>query len=100
RGYRRVLLIRTNEDHMKKTKIAVVAVVLAALAGGGWMYKRADATEAPVYRFAVVEQGNLQATVSATGTLGAVRTVQVGTQVSGQVSSIYVDFNQKVKKGQ
>ena len=41
-----------------------------------------------------------KSTVSATGTLSAVRTVQVGTQVSGQVAEIYVDFNDQVKKGQ
>jgi HlyD family secretion protein len=49
---------------------------------------------------ATVERGTVTATVSATGKLGAVRTVQVGTQVSGQVSAIFVDFNDKVKQGQ
>jgi putative ABC transport system permease protein len=47
-----------------------------------------------------VERGDIEAAVSATGTLGAVTPVQVGTQVSGQVSAIYVDFNDRVKKGQ
>jgi HlyD family secretion protein len=85
---------------MKKTKMVAIAVGLAMLSGGAWMYSRADAKEATAYRLTTVERGNLQATVSATGTLNAVRTVQVGTQVSGQVSAIYVDFNAKVKKGQ
>src|SRR5947207_4218886 len=85
---------------MNKTKMVAIATGLAVLSGGAWMYSRADAKEATAYRFASVERGNLQATVSATGTLNAVRTVQVGTQVSGQVSAIYVDFNAKVKKGQ
>src|SRR5204862_4755293 len=62
--------------------------------------RRADASQAPAYRFATVTRGNLEATVSATGALSAVTTVQVGTQVSGQISAIYVDFNAKVKKGQ
>src|SRR5205814_1233056 len=87
-------------DHMNKTKMVAIATGLAVLSGGAWMYSRADAKEATAYRFATVERGNLRATVSATGTLNAVRTVQVGTQVSGQVSAIYVDFNAKVKKGQ
>jgi HlyD family secretion protein len=64
------------------------------------MYRRADAKDAPAYRFAAVTRGNLEATVSATGALSAVKTVQVGTQVSGQIAAIYADFNQKVKKGQ
>ena len=60
----------------------------------------AFAQPAPAFRFATVEQGDLQAIVSATGTLGAVTTVSVGTQVSGQVSALFVDFNDHVKKGQ
>ena len=47
-----------------------------------------------------MERGDLQALVSATGTLNAVTTVSVGTQVSGQVSALLVDFNDHVKKGQ
>ena len=47
-----------------------------------------------------MERGDLQAVVSATGTLNAVTTVSVGTQVSGQVSALLVDFNDHVKKGQ
>jgi HlyD family secretion protein len=58
------------------------------------------ARETTGYRFGTVEQGDIQQTVSATGTLGAVRTVSVGTQVSGQISELLVDFNDEVKKGQ
>ena len=86
---------------MNRTRITTAAVIgFAALGGGLWMYRRAEASEAPSYRYAQVERGSLQATVSATGTLGAVRTVQVGTQVSGQVSAIHADFNDRVTKGQ
>jgi HlyD family secretion protein len=86
---------------MTKTRIAAAGVTLALASGAGlWFYKRADAKEAPAYRFAAVERGSVRATVSATGALSAVRTVQVGTQASGQVSAIYVDFNDRVKKGQ
>jgi HlyD family secretion protein len=52
------------------------------------------------WRTAPVERGPLQVSVTATGTLQAVVTVQVGTQVSGTVSAIYADFNSQVKKGQ
>ena len=82
----------------KPVIIAIVAVVIAA--GGYWMWKRSTASAAPTYRFATIEKGDLEAAVSATGTLSAVTTVQVGTQVSGKVTEILVDFNDHVKKGQ
>jgi HlyD family secretion protein len=85
---------------MTKKHIAAAAVGLTLLAGGAWFYRHAEAKETPAYRFAAVERGSLESAVSATGTLSAVRTVQVGTQVSGQVSAIYVDFNDRVRKGQ
>ena len=84
----------------KKTRFAVGAIVVGAGALGLWIYRNAEAHEAPTYRFAAVTRGNLESTVSATGALSAVTTVQVGTQVSGQVSQIFVDFNDRVKKGQ
>ncbi len=85
---------------MNKKRIAAAAAVVVVAASSVAMYRRADAIQAPAYRFAAVTRGNLEATVSATGALSAVTTVQVGTQVSGQISAIYADFNQKVKKGQ
>jgi HlyD family secretion protein len=85
---------------MKKLKIAVATVVLATLGGTAWFYQRADGKEAPAYRTAAVTRGSITSTVSATGALQAVQTVQVGTQVSGQVARILVDFNDHVKKGQ
>jgi HlyD family secretion protein len=56
----------------------------------------------PKWKFETVqvERGALQARVTATGTLSAVTTVQVGSQVSGRVHEIFVDFNSPVKKGQ
>jgi len=77
---------------------ALAAAII--LAGSGWFYKRADGSEAPIYRTATIERGNVKPTVSSTGTLSAVKTIQVGTQVSGQIAAIYADFNQHVRKGQ
>ena len=74
--------------------LAVLAVVLVGLAFRG---QRASAAQ---YLTAKVESGNLRNTVTATGTLQAVTTVQVGSQASGTISALYVDFNAKVKKGQ
>src|SRR3954468_21719487 len=94
-------MTRFNGDiDMKKLKITVAAVALASLGGTAWFYQRADGKEAPKYTTAAVTRGSLKSTVSATGQLQAVRTVQVGTQVSGQIAQIYVDFNDHVKKGQ
>lgn len=78
--------------------LAVLAVA-AVVAWGGWTTFAARGRE-PEFRLAKVERGNLTATVSASGTLTAVTTVQVGSQISGQVKEILVDFNSPVKRGQ
>ncbi len=85
---------------MSKSGYSLIAIVALAGATGLWWYQRADAGETTGYRFATLERGNLESTVSATGTLNAVTTVQVGTQVSGLVTEILTDFNKSVKKGQ
>jgi len=85
---------------MSKLKIGVGALALATLGGWTWFYQRAEGKEAVSYHTTPVTRASIKSTVSATGALQAVRTVQVGTQVSGQVAQIYVDFNDKVKKGQ
>jgi HlyD family secretion protein len=71
------------------------------VAGGISAYFYAQSRgNAPKYRTAKVEVGGLTAAVSATGNLNAVTTVQVGTQVSGQIKELLADFNTVVKKGQ
>jgi len=78
------------------------ALLLAALAAAAWWgwTRYGKATAAPEYRLARIERGSLTATVSASGTLSAVTTVLVGSQISGQVKELYADFNSPVKKGQ
>ena len=77
-------------------------VVVAALVGGGvWAYLYTQSVgNAPKFRLARSERGPLTAAVSATGNLNAVITVQVGSQVSGQIKELLVDFNSVVKKNQ
>ena len=83
------------------TRIIAIAVLAAIGAGGWWYYTRGNAdAAAPQFRTGKVEQGPLAATVSATGTLNPVVSVSVGSQVSGQLKEIFVDFNSAVKKGQ
>jgi len=83
---------------MKKIIALVLVVVLTG--AGWWIYNQNGEEVANPYRFVTAEEGNLEAVVSSTGTLEAVTTVQVGTQVSGIVSDIYVDFNDHVRRGQ
>jgi HlyD family secretion protein len=83
----------------KKSFIAVTLLVVVAVAAV-LVHRAAQAKDSAPYRFTTVERGNVESTVSATGTLGAVRTVAVGTQVSGQIAELLVDFNDTVKKGQ
>ncbi len=82
-------------------KKILLAVLLLALVGAGGWYAFSDSdTPTAKYRFVKVEMGDLESIVSSTGTLNAVSTVQVGTQVSGTISKILVDFNQKVRQGE
>jgi HlyD family secretion protein len=76
---------------------AFAAILLVATTGYIFWGNRASAAE---YMTAKVERGNLRNTVTATGTLQAVTTVQVGSQASGTISALYADFNSTVKKGQ
>jgi HlyD family secretion protein len=84
-----------------KKKLFIILGGAAVLAIAGFLvYRFAFAKAAPAYRYVTVERGNIRSTVSATGTLNAVTTVSVGTQVSGQITELLVDFNDHVKKGQ
>jgi HlyD family secretion protein len=81
-------------------KIGVTAAVLAALAAGGYYWsKHKSADAAGGYRTEAVQRGDIRVAISATGTLSAITTVTVGSQISGQVTDVPVDFNSPVKKG-
>ncbi len=85
---------------LSKRVVGITAAVAAATGAAFVVYRFAYAEQAPSLRFTTVERGDIQAVVSATGTLQAVTTVSVGTQVSGQLSALLVDFNDHVSKGQ
>ncbi len=90
-------LIKDRGPLVKKTAIifgilaVVIVIFLFVFKGNG---------NQPGYRTEPVTTGDIQATVTATGTVNAVITVQVGTQVSGTIKKLFVDFNSRVKKGQ
>jgi HlyD family secretion protein len=83
-------------------KRVISLVVVAALVGAGvWAYFYTQSRgNAPRFRLSPVERGPLVATVSASGSVNAVTTVLVGSQVSGQVKELFVDFNSLVRKDQ
>jgi HlyD family secretion protein len=82
-----------------KKQLIFGGAALAVLGLAGF-YFFGNQTSAPQYMSAKVERGNLRNTVTATGTLQAVTTVQVGSQASGTLSALNADFNSVVKKGQ
>jgi HlyD family secretion protein len=78
--------------------IAILILVVVLVAAAAYIvYSREDA---PKYVDQAVERGNIRSVVGATGTLTAITTTQVGTQVSGTISKWYADFNDHVKNGQ
>lgn len=84
----------------RTTKLLLGLLVLALLIGAGWWWAGARKDGAPTYRTAKVERGPITATVSSTGTVNPVTSVQVGSQVSGQIKELFADFNSPVKQGQ
>ncbi len=76
--------------------ISLAVVVLVAL----FFLRRSKDDGGEQYRTDAASRGNITATASATGTLSAVTTVQIGSQVSGIVAELHADFNSQVKKGQ
>ncbi len=83
-------------------KKALYVLLAAAVIGGGvYFWKRHSAQPAAQrYQLQAIERGGLSQSVSANGTLNPVTLVSVGTQVSGTVKKLHVDFNDKVEKGQ
>ncbi|PYQ26721.1 MAG: efflux RND transporter periplasmic adaptor subunit [Acidobacteria bacterium] len=78
---------------MRRKAVALV-IAAAVLACKGRSSKNTQ------YKTEKVDRGNITMTVTATGTVSAVKTVQIGSQVSGMISRLYADFNSRVKKGQ
>ncbi len=86
---------------MNKRNLLLAAIVAALGLGAFFFWQSSDrSANATKYKLAKIESGPLTAAVSATGTLNPVVSVQVGSQVSGQIKEILVDFNSPVKSGQ
>lgn len=77
-----------------------LGVIVLAGAAAAWYLLGREGAPAETFRFVEITRGDIESSVAATGALSAVRTVQVGTQVSGQLTDVRVDFNDRVRKGQ
>jgi HlyD family secretion protein len=85
----------------KGRSTATLLFVTGLVVGGGlWAWKRANSSTPVTFRTVRVDRGSVEATVTATGALNAVVTVQVGSQVSGIIQKLGADFNSQVKEGQ
>ncbi|MCX5833331.1 MAG: efflux RND transporter periplasmic adaptor subunit [Deltaproteobacteria bacterium] len=84
---------------MKKKWIIGIPLIITILAVGTYLYLK-NGENVPNFRTQKVARGDIRAAVMSTGTMNAVVTVLVGTQVSGTIKTLYVDFNSPVKKGQ
>jgi HlyD family secretion protein len=86
---------------MRLKKIALTGAALVLVAGGGFAYwRKVNAPGESPYLTVPASRGNVRQVVSSTGTLQAVVTVQVGSQVSGTIEKLLADFNTKVRAGQ
>ena len=81
-------------------KLLIAVPVIGLVVGGAAYLAFSGGADAPAYRTAKVERGAIVSAVSASGTLAAVTTVQVGSQISGLVKELLVDFNSEVRQGQ
>ena len=79
--------------------MGIGAVALLSLLAWFYWHQHRTTADSSGYRTATVDRGNIRVTISATGTLGAISTVDVGSQISGQVTAVLVDFNDHVHKG-
>jgi HlyD family secretion protein len=85
---------------MKKKSILILCILVALVFAGLLIYRATARNGEAKYQFGEVVRGDLESTISCSGTLSPVTTVEVGTQVSGIIAHIYADFNDQVKKGQ
>jgi HlyD family secretion protein len=97
---RRVLTLPSFLIMKKRIAWIVGVVLLVALAVGYWRYRVSNRPPDVTFKTAPVERRKITGRVTASGTLSAIVTVQVGTQVSGRVQKLFADFNSEVKKGQ
>jgi len=86
--------------NIRYPKMILFVIVMAVLIVGTVMFvPRSEEVASPIYSLYPLKRGDITATVSTTGTVNPLVTVQVGSQVSGTIQNLYVDFNSQVHKG-
>lgn len=86
---------------MNKKKIILISIAAVLAVGAGyWLFGESKANHKVMYETATVTKGEISESITATGTIEPVTEVTVGTQVSGIIDKIYVDYNSTVTKGQ
>jgi HlyD family secretion protein len=85
--------------NVSRRKWIVIGAIAAVVVAGSWYWRSGKEAETTTLETEEVARGDLRETISATGALQALQTVLVGTQVSGTIDKLYVDFNTKVKQG-
>lgn len=91
--------LRAGTKSSRALRIGGAAVLIAAVAAGVWYFGIADTAKVPVYRTVEITRGPLEVTVVANGTVNPVRTVSIGSELSGIVRKVNVDVNSIVKAG-
>lgn len=85
---------------MKKYKWLIITLIILVAVVGYFYLKPKLGSKKIDYTFTTIQKGDIESDVSSTGTLEAINTVDVGTQISGTISKIYVDYNDRVQEGQ
>ena len=95
------LEISITKRRKKKIKNwSIIAIIIVIAIFGVWFFfLKGEAAQATFIRFSAIDKGDIVKSVTATGTLQATTTVQVGAQVSGRIQALHADFNTRVKKG-
>ncbi len=84
----------------RSLRVPIITIVLLAAAAGGWYFFQKKAATPPSFSSVKVSRGNIAQVVTASGSLQPVTSIEIGSQVSGLVTEVLVDFNSPVKAGQ
>ncbi|MDP5239315.1 efflux RND transporter periplasmic adaptor subunit [Uliginosibacterium sp. 31-16] len=99
-GIAQVLAGSRKKPRTRRLWRLLIAIAVLILAGGVYAWLQGRSAKGPQYTTSTVARGDITVTVTATGNLQPINTVDVGSEISGTIASVYVDFNDKVKKGQ
>lgn len=96
------IVMSAKPSAFSRYRLPLLVLLILALVGGGylWQRRRAAAHQGPTYATTPLTRGDIHLTITATGNLEPTNEVTVGSELSGTVQEVYVDINDRVKKGQ